>query len=199
VASERDNDAHRAYRAQFRAAIARVRPHQLVFLDESYCKTGMRRDRGWARKGERSISFRPFRRWKTLSLVGAIRLGAHPRLMTHDGAVNGPIFLRFIRRYVVPWLCPGDVVVMDNLNFHKMLAVRAAIEAVGAEALYLPTYSPELNPIELWWADLKRHLRKRAADSADALVSTVRRLRRALPLAKITSWFRHAHPANHIN
>jgi transposase len=144
------------------------------------------------------VSYRPFRRWKTLSLVGAIRLGARPRLMTHDGSVNGAVFLHFIRRYVVPWLCRDDIVVMDNLTFHKMTLVREAIESAGAKAMFLPTYSPELNPIELWWADMKRHLRKTAADTADRLVSTVRRLRDNLPLAKITAWFRHSFAA-HIN
>jgi transposase len=97
-------------------------------------------------------------------MIGAIRLGKKPRVMTHHGAVNGRVFLRFVRTKLVPFIGPGDVVVMDNLNFQKMVAVREGIEATGATPLYLPTYSPELNPIELLWHELKRELRALALD-----------------------------------
>ena len=79
---------------------------------------------------------------------------------------------------------------MDNLNSHKMKAVRAAIEAAGAMPVYLPTYSPELNPIELWWADMKRVLRKLALDVEADLRRAARRIRAQLPLTKIEGWFR---------
>lgn len=125
-----------------------------------------------------------------MSLLGAIRLGEKPRLMTHRGSIDGRTFLRFVRQYLVPWLRPGDLVVMDNLNSHKMKAVRAAIEAAGALPVYLPTYSPELNPIELWWADMKRVLRKLALDVEADLRRAARRLRAQLPLTKIDGWFR---------
>jgi transposase len=82
------------------------------------------------------------------------RLGEKPRLMTHKGAVSGQVYIRFVRNRLVPWLRPGDVVVMDNLNMHKLKAVQDAISAARAFTDYLPTYSPELNPIELLWADL---------------------------------------------
>jgi transposase len=121
---------------------------RLVFLDESFCSTGMRRDYGRAARGLRVFGEKPGGRWKTLSLIGAIRLGARPKLMTYVGAVNGAVFLRFVTQRLVPWLRRGDVVVMDNLNTHKMTKVRAAIEVAGAAPVYLPTYSPELNPIE---------------------------------------------------
>jgi transposase len=76
--------------------------------------------------------------------------------MTHHGPVNGTVFLYFVKRGLRPWLRRGDVVAMDNLGAHETAAVREAIEAAGATAIYLPPYSPELNPIELWWAHLKR-------------------------------------------
>ncbi len=167
-----------------------LRRGRLVFLDESYCKTGMRREYAWAPRGQRAVGTRPFRSWKTLSLVGAIRLGARPKLMTHRGAVNGRVFTRFVRHRLAPWLRRGDVVVMDNLNMHKMRCVRDAIEAVGALPVYLPTYSPELNPIELWWADMKRELRTLAINTQDDLARAARRLRAALPVRKIAGWFR---------
>lgn len=159
----------------------------------------MRREYGWAARGRRLVGRRPGRSWRTVSLVGAIRLGEKPRLMTHRGSINGRVFLQFVRRHLVPWIGPGDVVVMDNLNSHKMKAVRAAIEATGAIPVYLPTYSPELNPIELWWGDLKRELRTLALDSEEELRGAVRRLRAGLPTAKIESWFRFSLEQAHLN
>lgn len=164
---------------------------KLVFLDESYCATGMRRDFARSRRGRRAFGTRPFGRWKTVSLIGAVRIGSRPKLMTHRGSVNGKVFLRFVRERLVPWLRPGDVVFMDNLSVHKVAGVREALEAAGAIGLYLPPYSPDLNPIELWWADVKRQLRKLALDSEEALVAAVRRLRASLPVHKVAGWFRH--------
>ena len=134
-----------------------------------------------------------------MSLIGAIRLGERPRLMTHRGSVNGKVFLGYVKRYLVPSLRRGDVVIMDNLNFHKMKVVRAAIEAAGATPIYLPTYSPELNPIEMWWADMKRILRKLAINNEPELQSAARRLRSSLSLRKIQSWFRKALREAQIN
>jgi len=159
----------------------------------------MRREYGWSQRGERVAGTRPFRAWKTVALIGAIRLGEKPRLMTHRGTVDGKVFRKFVRRYLVPWLRPGDVVLLDNLNIHKMRAVRDAIERAGATPVYLPTYSPELNPIELWWNDLKRQLRKLGLNAEDLLRRAVRQLRAATPVAKISAWFRNALRHAHIN
>lgn len=125
-------------------------------------------------------------------MIGAIRLGKRPLIMSNEGAVNGRIFLRFVKHRLAPWLKAGDIVVLDNLNIHKMVAVRRAIESVGALPIYLPTYSPELNPIELLWADLKRELRRMALDTAEMLRWALRRLRASLPLHRIDGWFRGA-------
>ena len=163
-----------------------------VFIDESFCKTGMRREYGWGPRGQRVVGTRPCRNWKTISIIGAIRLGKKPKLMTQLGSVNGRDYLRFVRHRLVFWLRPGDVVVMDNLNMRKMTAVKEALAAAGAVAIYLPTYSPELNPIELLWADLKRDLRHLAINEEPPLRAAVRRLRTRVPQSKIEGWFRNA-------
>ena len=167
-----------------------INADRLVFIDESFCKTGMRREYGWSEVGKRVTGKRCGASWKTLSIIGAIRLGERPRIMTHRGAVNGRVFSTFVRTRLVPFIKSGDVVIMDNLNFHKMLRVRQLIEATGAAAVYLPTYSPELNPIELWWAHLKRELRRLAIDEQGALARAIRRLRSATRLENIKAWFR---------
>lgn len=158
----------------------------------------MRREYGWARRGQRLIASRPFGRWQTLSLIGSIRLGERPRLMTHHGPVNGRVFLRFVRRRLVPSLRRGDIVVMDNLNIHRMRAVREAIWSAGAVPLHLPTYSPELNPIELLWADLKRRLRTLALNKRDELAPAIQRLRASTALQNIAGWFRFSLARAHL-
>lgn len=192
VATERNTPEHRERYALFCAFITAVNASRLVFIDESFCKTGMRRTHAWAQLGARAHGTKPFRSWKTVSLIGAIRLGRRPLIVTNEGAVDGPIFLDFVQRRLSPWLQRGDIVVMDNLNFHKMLVVRQAIEAAGATPIYLPTYSPELNPIELLWSDLKRDLRRMGLNTVDMLRWAITRLRSVLPLRRIDGWFRHA-------
>lgn len=167
-----------------------LRQKRLVFIDESFCKTGMRREFAWAPRGQRAIGKRPLGPWKTLSLIGAIRLGSKPKLMTHRGPVTGVLFRRFVRHRLVPWLRRGDVVVMDNLNIHKGQAVKDAFQRTGA--IHLPTYSPELNPIELLWAHLKRLLRALAPNTQVEVQRAVLRLRRRVPDAHIAGWFRHS-------
>lgn len=159
----------------------------------------MRREFAWAPRGVRAFGHKPMRNWKTVSIIGAIRSGQHPRLMTHSGSVNGPTFRRFVRKCLVPYLRRGDLVVMDNLNMHKSMATRRLIEAAGAVPVYLPTYSPELNPIELLWAHLKRELRRLALDTEGALRRAVRRLRRLVPLSHIEGWFRRVLGIAQIN
>lgn len=199
MACERDTPENLERRRVFCALVLAARQRRLVFLDESFCRTGMCRECGWAPRGTRAHGLRPQRNWKTVSLIGAVRLGHKPLLMTHPGSVDGRTFRRFVRTRLVPWLHPGDVVVMDNLNMHKTLSVRARIEAAGATCVYLPTYSPELNPIELLWAWLKRLLRALALGEAEALRRAVRRLRRLVPLPHIAAWFRHARDIARIN
>lgn len=183
----------------FCALLRAIQQRRLVFIDESFCQTGMRREFAWAPRGVRAIGSKPQRNWKTISIIGAIRCGDRPRLMTHRGSVNGATFRRFVRKCLSPWLKRGDLVVMDNLNMHKSLATRRLIEQAGAIPVYLPTYSPELNPIELLWAHLKRQLRKLALDTEDAVRRAVRRLRRRVPLSHIDGWFRRVLGIAQIN
>jgi transposase len=132
-------------------------------------------------------------------MIGAIRLNKRPRLQTVYGAVNGTCFVRFLRRRLRNFIGHGDVVVMDNLNVHKSKAARLAIESLGGTVLFMPTYSPEFNPIELWWADLKRELRRGCARTLDALLDQLRRIPASTAFSKIAGWFRHCLSPNHVN
>jgi transposase len=192
VACERDTPENTYRRLVVAATLLTVSAEKLVFLDESFCSNDMAREHGWGPIGQRVFGSRPGRSWKTLTLLGAIRLGSKPLLATHHGSVNRIVFLEFVEEHLVPWLRPGDVVVMDNLSSHKVSGVREALESAGAVVLYLPPYSPDMNPIELWWSDVKRQLRTRAARTLVELEEAAREIADTTEGAKVAAWFRHA-------
>jgi len=129
----------------------------------------MTRLRGRAKRGERLIDKTPHGHWKTSTLIAALGLEGVRCATVVDGAVNADIFEAFVERVLVPELRPGDVVVMDNLSSHKRARTRELIESVGAELLFLPPYSPDLNPIEMVFAKVKQLLRSLACRTKDAL------------------------------
>jgi transposase len=142
---------------------------RLIFVDESGLSTKMARLRGWAPKGERCCAAIPHGHWKTITFVGGLTLSGFIAPMMLDRPMNGEWFLAWVEQMLTPALRPGNVVIMDNLPAHKGARVRQAIEACGATLLYLPAYSPDLNPIENAFAKLKAIVRKAAARTFDAL------------------------------
>ena len=132
----------------------------MVFIDETWAKTNMRCTHGRAPRGARLVAKAPHGRWHTLTFLAALRHDGIKAPCVIDGPINGESFLAYIEQLLVPILRPGDIVVMDNLGSHKRQAIRRAIRAVGAKLLFLPAYSPDLNPIEQMFAKLKTLLRK---------------------------------------
>lgn len=118
----------------------------------------------------------PHGHWKTTTFVGALRLSGMTAPMVLDGPMNGAWFLAYVEQVLAPTLKPGDVVIMDNLAAHKSTPVRDAIQAVGARLLFLPPYSPDLNPIENAFSKLKALLRKAAARSIEQLWDAIARI-----------------------
>ena len=116
---------------------------------------------------------RPPHHWKTTTFVGALRLSGMTAPMVLDGPMTGAWFLAYVQQVLAPTLQPGDVVILDNLPAHKITAVREAVEATGAELLFLPPYSPDFNPIENAFSKLKALLRKAAARTVDELWAAV--------------------------
>lgn len=140
-----------------------------MFLDETWATTNMARTNGRAPRGARLRASVPHGRWRTTTFVGALRADGFAAPLVLDGAVDGRAFLAYVRQVLAPALRPGDVLVMDNLSSHKVAGVREAVEAAGATLLYLPPYSPDLNPIELAFSKLKRLLRAAAERTVDGL------------------------------
>ena len=170
----------------------RLDPQKLVFIDETGTATNMARQRGRCRRGARLIGRVPHGHWKTTTLVAGLRVDAVAAPFVVDQAMSGQIFRTYVERCLVPTLAPGDIVIMDNLPAHKVSGVRQAIEAAGAVLLYLPPYSPDLNPIEQLFAKLKALLRKAAERTIEALWATIGRLLDDLPADECSRYLAHA-------
>ncbi len=167
-ASEQDRPAVARRREQWRRYQDRVDPHRLVFIDETWAKTNMAPLRGWGPRGHRIIAKAPHGRWRTLTFLAALRHDRIEAPCVIDGPINGDRFIAYVEQFLIPTLAPGDIVVMDNLGSHKRQAVRSAIRAAGAKLVFLPPYSPDLNPIEQVFAKLKTLLRKAQERSVEA-------------------------------
>jgi transposase len=154
-AAEQDRPDVAAARAAWTDDQPKLDPDHLVFIDETGTSTNMARLRGRAARGERLIGKVPHGHWKTTTFVAALRSTALTAPCVIDGPMNGSAFLAYVQQILAPTLSPGDIVVLDNLSSHKVPGVREAIEATGAQLLYLPPYSPDLNPIEQLFAKLK--------------------------------------------
>lgn len=152
-------------RAQWKKYQARIDPTRLVFIDETWTKTNMAPIRGWAPCGERLHAKVPHGHWKTMTFLAALRCDRLDAPCVFKGPINGERFLAYVEQALVPVLKPGDVVIMDNLGSHKGKQVRRALRAAGAKLLFLPPYSPDLNPIEQVFAKLKHFMRKAAERS----------------------------------
>jgi transposase len=159
-ASEQDRPDVKAAREAWRNNQASLDPAHLVFIDETATATNMTRLRGRSTEGQRLIGKAPHGHRKTTTFVAALRNDRITAPLVLDGAMNGKTFVRYIEQFLVPTLTPNDIVVMDNLPVHKVAGVKSAIESAGASVLYLPAYSPDLNPIEMVFAKLKALLRK---------------------------------------
>ena len=126
----------------------RIDPRRLVFIDETWAKTNMTRLHGRCARGTRLVAKVPHGRWHTLTFLAALRCDRIEAPCVIDGPINGRIFLAYVEQLLVPTLRHGDIVIMDNLGSHKRQAIRRAIRDAGAKLLFLPAYSPDLNPIE---------------------------------------------------
>ena len=163
-----------------------------MFIDETWVKTNMAPLRGWCSRGKRLIGKAPHGRWRTMTFIAALRIDGIDAPCVFDGPINGESFLAYIEQVLVPNLKPGDIVVIDNLGSHKGKAVRAAINSVGARLIFLPPYSPDLNPIEQVFAKLKAALRKAQARSIEAVVQEIARTLPSFSSDECANYFRHA-------
>lgn len=179
-------------RADWRCAQSSVDPERLVFLDETGVKTNLTRLRGWAEIGQRLVEVIPGGNWETCSLVQAVALDGTRAAMVLDGPMNGESFVGFCQWLLAPSLHPGDLVVMDNLSSHKSIQAIRAIEAVGARVVYLPPYSPDLNPIENLFSKIKQFIRGQRPRRLEQIVDAARKALHHITFDDIEAVFDHA-------
>jgi len=178
-------------RALWRLEQRGLDPERLVFLDETWAKTNMTRPRGRSLRGERLIAKVPHGHWKTTTFLAALRTSGLSAPLVVDGAINGAVFRAYVEQQLAPTLSAGEIVIMDNLNSHKVKGVREAIEARGAHLVYLPPYSPDFNPIELVFAKFKWLLRSAAARTVEGLWDLCGALLDRYKRPECANYFRH--------
>jgi transposase len=164
----------------------------LVFVDETWAKTNMTRTHGRAPRGQRLVAHVPHGHWTTMTFLAALRHDRIDAPCVIDGPINGALFLAWVQQFLLPTLKTGDVVVLDNLGSHKGQAVRRAIRSAGAHLLFLPPYSPDLNPIEMMFSKLKTLLRKADERSIAAVWHRIGALLGEFSPDECANYLRHA-------
>lgn len=162
-------------RSEYWQQVKQVDPENLVFIDEMGVLLGLTRTHARSPHGSRVYDFKPFYRGAKVTVIGAISLKQVLAVMTLKGSMNGNAFKVFVEKCLLPQLWEGAVVVMDNLPAHKVEEIKPLIESVGASVLYQSPYSPDFNPIEHWWSQLKTFLRQFSPTNAfwvDVLIRT---------------------------
>jgi transposase len=178
-------------RTQWRQDQGALDAAQLIFIDETWAKTNMTRLRGRAPRGERLVAKVPHGHWKTSTLIAALGLPGVRCAAVLDGPVNKDAFEAFVQQVLVPTLRPGDVVVLDNLSSHKGVVAKGLIESAGARLVFLPPYSPDLNPIEMVFSKIKQALRSLACRTQQALWDAMQGVLQSVTASDAANCFRH--------
>lgn len=176
MAQERERPDVRAARHLWtsqRQVRMRSQPHRLVFLDETSVKTNLTRLRGRAPVGERLYGAAPFGKWRTQTFIAGLTSEELIAPWVIEGAMNQAAFETYVETQLTPLLNPGTVVILDNLSTHKSLRAAEALKEAKSWFLFLPPYSPDLNPIEQAFSKLKAHLRRIGARTYDDLIAAI--------------------------
>lgn len=160
-------------------------------MDESGVNLTLTRLFGRAPKGERVVDSVPKNYGENVIMLGALSASGVEALMTVSGATESEVFLTFMREVLAPTLEPGDIVVWDNLGAHRSQAVRAVVEAQGARLLFLPPYSPDMNPIEQCWSKIKTALLAAKARTREALKAVIKLALTTITESDAQAWFNH--------
>ena len=187
VASERDEGA----RALWRWLASRFDVRRLVFVEESGTHISMDRLRSRAPRGARAYGRVPNNRGKNLTLIASMSLQGMGESMCIEGATDARAFELYVEHFLAPSLREGQVVVMENLGAHRPERIRELIEARGAELVFMPSYSPDYNPIEQAFSKIKNVLRKLGARTHEALLEAMEEALSKVSAADAAGWFEH--------
>jgi transposase len=177
-----------------------VEPERLIFIDECGTHTSLSPIYGYAPKGERLRLSVPRKRGKNTTVLSSMSLEGMGPTLAVEGATTALVFEAYVEQVLAPSLCPGQVVVLDNLGAHRPQRIRESIEQQGCELVYLPAYSPDYNPIEEAFAKIKNLLRKAAARTKEALVEAIGATLSEISAQDARGFFEHAgyRPTGHL-
>lgn len=176
-------------RREWREAIKPEMAEHLVFLDESGVNTDLTRLYGRAPSSQRAVDHAPLNTPQTTTVLSSIRLDGEKAFTTYQGGTTGERFVQYLKEILLPTLRPGDIVVMDNMRSHHVKAVREILEAKGMKVLYLPPYSPDLNPIEKMWSKMKAILRRWKIRTLDLLPDAIQNALSCVSPLDCFHWF----------
>jgi transposase len=188
-ASERDTERVQLKRAGYQSEITAQMVGRLKFLDEAGSNIAMTRLYGRAAPGERVVDNAPQNYGENITMLATLSLDGIAAPMTVAGAVDGIVFKTYVEKVLAPTLLKGDIVIMDNLGAHKVAGVGELIEARGARVIYLPPYSPDLNPIEKCWSKIKTYLRAAKARTREALEQALKEVLLTISEKDARGWF----------
>jgi transposase len=193
-ASEQDQPDVARYRKRWQARQDSVDTGRLVFIDETWVKTNMAPLRGWG--GEGLIGKAPHGRWRALTFLAVLRVDWIEAPCVFDGPINGERFRAYVEQFLVRTLRPGDIVVLDNLGSYKGKTVHQAIRNADAHRLFLPPYTPDLNPIEQVFAKPKHWLRQASARSFPDIYDNIANILGMVPLQECVAYFQNSEYAS---
>jgi transposase len=188
-AAEQNREDVKARREEWKSAQPGMDTARLVFLDETGINTGMTRLYGRGTHGARVTDHVPDARFERTSILSSVRLNGDLVPLVFEGSLNGKLFKEYVSKILIPTLQEGDIVIMDNLKSHKVKGIASIIQAAGANVVYLPPYSPDLNPIEMMWSKIKAQLRKTKARTKQLLEDAIAEAFDLVSPADISGWF----------
>ena len=186
-ASERNETKRRIWHR----IVSNLDPRRLVFVDESGANITLARRYGRSPRGERSPGRAPRNYTENLTLVAALSLAGLDAPMLLDGAMDTVAFDRYVEQVLVPALHPGQLVILDNLSVHKQEPIRRTIAAAGCRVLFLPSYSPDFNPIEQVFSKIKAYIRRVGARTQEALETAIAEAIELITVADARGFFHH--------
>ena len=188
-ASEQGREDVLKKREKWRTFQQSVCSQKLVFLDETGAKTNMTRLYGRALKGERCFDYAPDGRWERTTILSAVRASGETCSIVFDGSLDGKMFDAYIEKFLLPTLMPGEIVIMDNLNVHKSLIAKKLVEERGCKYVFLPEYSPDVNPIEKMWSKVKQVLKGIKARTREELEKAIGKALACITPDDAKGWF----------
>ena len=187
--SQAETERVQKLRVEYWEKVKDIDPVNLVFLDETGVMLGLARTHARSQQGTRVYDLKPFYRGSKVTAIGAISIKKIVALMTMDNSMDGKAFEVFVEKFLVPELWSGAVVIMDNLSAHKLASITTMIESVGAKIICLSPYSPDFNPIELWWSQLKSFLRTFSPTTTEMVDTVIAVALKLINPQHLRNWF----------